>query len=56
LCWWYELGEKSKGVASTDRNSCKWSHVIYWHLTCSDNLSLILHLSTVRLGNFAGSR
>jgi hypothetical protein len=41
LGWWYDLGGKSKGVANRDRNSCKWSHVIYWHLSCSDNYSLI---------------
>ena len=52
LAWWYDLRGNSKGAASRDRNSCKWGHVIYWHLSCSDNYSSTLHLSAVLFGIF----
>jgi hypothetical protein len=40
-------GETARRAASRDLNSCKWSHVVYWHLSCSDNYSLILYLATL---------
>ena len=49
-------GETAGRAARRERNSYKWSHVIYWHLACSDNYSSIINLSAIRLGILAGSR
>jgi hypothetical protein len=50
------VGNSGKGGKERERNSCKWSDVIYWYWSCSDNYSSILNLSAFRFGIFASSR